>query len=63
MTAMMKVLLILVAAGLMFTLSACSSFSVSGKAGKIKVDTKTEQPKVIVNSDGKHTEKIAENHS
>jgi hypothetical protein len=44
--------LILLLAVLM-TNSACSSFSVSGKAGTIKVDTKPKQPNVIVNGSAK----------
>jgi hypothetical protein len=38
---------------MMVALPACSSLSIGTKVGEIKVDNKTEQPTVIVNSDEK----------
>ncbi len=39
----------------MLTNSACSSFTLSNKAGSIKVDSKPKQPNVIVNGNEKAT--------
>ena len=44
---------VLVAIITMMALSACSSVSIGTRVGEIKINTKKEQPKVIVNSDEK----------
>jgi uncharacterized membrane protein len=42
---------------IIFTVSGCSSFSVSNRDGTIKVETKAKQPRVIVNTQVKDSGK------
>ncbi|WP_143764344.1 hypothetical protein [Cognaticolwellia mytili] len=47
---------------IMLALSACSSLSIGTKVGDIRVDGKSEQPSVIVNSDEKSAIKALNIH-
>ena len=49
---MLKLLILFAMVSLVF-LSACSSVSIGTRVGESKINTKKEQPKVIVNSDEK----------
>lgn len=42
---------------IMLLMSACSSFSVSTKSGKVTVETKPKQPDIIVNKKLKASDK------
>jgi hypothetical protein len=53
---MLKVSVLFAMISLM-VLSACSSISIGSRVGEIKINTKKEQPKVIVNSDEKTSAK------